>query len=196
MTIQELTRTYKNLFSYIKNKFSKISDDITAINDIRTQDKMEIDNNTNSINDLAADNILLNNRITELENNPSSVSGSYIEINNIHQKVLDNVKAGTTIEIDNKNNNNVFLVQCFAQIEEGECVVLKNIECKPENRDLFEFDERYVELTDSGFKPKTYTTIPLEKAEETDEYTIYESTSPLTEELLENINNITEVIIQ
>lgn len=196
--IYNATKLYQFLekeFSKIKNKLTTNADDISSLKDTTSNINTNVTKNTEDIKSVSDTVTDLKNKAdngdfgnTTIEN--TNVSGDILNINNVKQHVFKNIKAGETIEVPNEGVGTDFIVQCYEQSISEEPILVRSIDITPENKDLFEYDERYVTIDETGAHPKNEIDIPMELREVKNGMSICVSTETFPVELLESINNI------
>ncbi|WP_459482554.1 hypothetical protein [Clostridium saccharoperbutylacetonicum] len=204
-----LTYYSNKLYDYLKNKLtalnSKISNLEEKVDSGNKELSSKIENNNQIINqntlDIKSTNISISNVSTKANNNYDELkadfnsadmrpTGDSIYINNVEQFVFKDVVAGQAITIPNKGDGSDFLIQCYAQIEQGMPLQHKVININTTTKDLLEYDSRYVEITDDGAVPKTYVSLQLQKEDTISGYNVY-VTDYLPVELVDNITSLT-----
>lgn len=208
----EYTRMFQKIYGFIKKVFIKTQKDITDldtkidtvasykddlqskidnVNDKVTATKIDVAANANKISDLKAqlDNTNLGDGHPE---------GSVVNVNNIDQYLFTDVSANEVIEIPNENGKDDFIIECFEQIEGQDDVEVRVFSFTEANKDQFLYDERYLELSSDGIKPKTqitlnYNLVESEKDDTTREgFEIYVS-DEIPQELFDNIEQINSI---
>lgn len=209
----EYTRMYQKIYDFIKKVFTKTQKDITDldtkidtvasykddlqskidnVNDEVTATKIDVATNATKISDLKTQ---LDNTNLECDGHPE---GSVVNVNNIDQYLFTDVSANEVIEIPNKNGKDDFMIECFEQIEGQDDVEVRVFNFTEENKDQFLYDERYLELSSDGIKPKTqitlnYNLVESEKDDTTgEEFEIYVS-DEIPQELFDNIEQINSI---
>lgn len=209
----EYTRMFQKIYGFIKKVFIKTQKDITDldtkidtvasykddlqskidnVNDKVTATKIDIAANANKISDLKAQ---LDNTNLECDGHPE---GSVVNVNSIDQYLFTDVSANEVIEIPNENGKDDFIIECFEQIEGQDDVEVRVFSFTEANKDQFLYDERYLELSSDGIKPKTqitlnYHLVESEKDDTTgEEFEIYVS-DEIPQELFDNIEQINSI---
>lgn len=200
MKLKVFTYFCTKLYNFYKNELVKLKKLITIqqqtvenINSSMTEVKNNVAQNTNNISSVSEK---VNELKTKADNgdfntiNNTNVSGDILNINNVKQHVFKNIKAGEAIEIPNEGIGADFIVQCYEQIDTSDVITVKTIEVNTSNKDLFEYDERYVTIDDTGAHPKNEIDIPMELKEIRNGMKVCVSKETFPVELLESINNI------
>lgn len=209
----EYIRMYQKIYDFIKKIFTKTQKDITDldtkidtvasykddlqskidnVNDEVTATKIDVATNATKISDLKTQ---LDNTNLECDGHPE---GSVVNVNNIDQYLFTDVSANEVIEIPNENGKDDFMIECFEQIEGQDDVEVRVFNFTEENKDQFLYDERYLELSSDGIKPKTqitlnYNLVESEKDNTTgEEFEIYVS-DEIPQELFDNIEQINSI---
>lgn len=151
---------------YITGKIEEVNVKIEDVSKKVEEDKViinaKVDSNTNQIV-INKDNITgLDNKYTVLEQTVNGLDlscdghpdGDIINVNSIEQYTFRNIKAGDVIEIPNTTGCTDFIVECFADMSVNNTIDHKVILLDSNNRENFICDERYVDVTPTGLKPK------------------------------------------
>ena len=205
-----LTYYSTKLYDYLKNKLTALNSKISNLESKVDSDNKElstkIENNNQIINqnisDIKTANSNITNLSTKVDNNYDELkddfnsadmrpTGDSIFINNVEQFVFKDISAGETVTIPNSGDGSDFLIECFVKTETGTPLVHKSLNINTSTKDLLEYDERYVEITDNGAKPKDNVTLDLTLQGTIGEYNIY-TTDLLPVELVDSINNLTD----
>ncbi|AGF59609.1 outer membrane murein-binding lipoprotein Lpp [Clostridium saccharoperbutylacetonicum] len=205
-----LTYYSTKLYDYLKNKLTALNSKISNLEVKVDSDNKElitkIENNNQSINQNTSDIKTANSNISNLsikvDNNYDELkadfnsadmrpTGDSIFINNVEQFVFKDIGAGETVTIPNSGDGSDFLIECFVKTETGTPLVHKSLNINTSTKDLLEYDDRYVEITDYGAKPKDNVTLDLTLQGTIGEYNIY-TTDLLPVELVDSINNLTD----
>lgn len=203
-----LTYYSNKIKEYLTTKFNKVESNIDDINSKVDSDKDELNKkiqaNTNDVAKNTADIKVINNNVstietkvdanyTELKSDFNSAdirpTGDSIYLNNVEQFVFKDIKAGETVTIPNSGDGSDFLIECFVKTEEGTPLVHRSLNINTSTKDLLEYDDRYVEITDNGAKPKDSVTLKLTLQDKIDEYNIY-TTDLIPVELVDSIDNL------
>lgn len=201
-----LTYFSSKLKTYIAKKLKEVTDSISFLSSKVDFDKDELENRINTTKsdlstniqdvDSKVDNVnsKIDNKYQELKISLDAAdfrpTGDTIKINNIEQFVFKDITAGETIVIPHDEDNTSFLIECFAKTELTTPLVHKVIDINTANADLLEYDPRYVEITNSGAKPKDSITLELTKQQTYNGYNVY-VTEMLPIELVDSIENLT-----
>lgn len=200
---------YSNkLYNYLKTKFTgintKITDLETKVDSDKTELQSNIDSNSQGINQNATDittaSTNIHNLSTVVDNNYNELrtdfdsadlrpTGDSIYINNVEQLVFKDITAGETITIPNSGDGSDFLVECYVQTEQGTPLIHRSLTINTANKNLIEYDDRYVEITDAGAKPKASISLGLTLQGVVDSYNIY-TTDFIPIELVDSIENL------
>ena len=205
-----LTYYSTKLYDYLKNKLTALNSKISNLESKVDSDNKElstkIENNNQIINqnisDIKTANSNITNLSTKVDNNYDELkddfnsadmrpTGDSIFINNVEQFVFKDISAGETVTIPNSGDGSDFLIECFVKTETGTPLVHKSLTINKSTKDLLDYDERYVEITDNGAKPKDNVTLDLTLQGTIGEYNIY-TTDLLPVELVDSINNLTD----
>lgn len=203
-----LTYYSNKLKTYLTNKFNKVESNISTIKSKVEFDKNELDKkiqtNTNDIAKNTEDISTINNNVSTIETKVDSnytelksdfntadmrPTGDSIYLNNVEQFIFKDIKAGETVTIPNSGDGSDFLIECFVKTEEGTPLVHRSLNINTSTKDLLEYDDRYVEITDDGAKPKDNITLNLTLQDKIDEYNIY-TTDLIPVELVDSIDNL------
>ena len=203
MGMKKSTFTYYStkLYNYLKAEFDKVKSylDTNALNIQRVEESIEeneqnISKNTDDIRTVSdkVDNIQgkIDNGDFDIHEE-TNVTGNIIKVNNIKQYTFKNVQAGEVIEIVNEDSSYDYIIQCFEQTSEEEPLTVKTIEVNAANKDLFEYDDRYVEIDDTGAHPKNHVDIAMDlHSATTDGMYVYVSHDTIPIELFDSIENL------
>lgn len=171
LDLSMLTHYSNKLKEYIVSKISEVSNRVDEvdkkIDDSNADLEIKIENNSKSIQVNTGDISDLGSKYTELEDAIKNIdvscdghpNGDTININSIEQYTFRNVKAGDVIDIPNTTGNNDFIIECFADMAVNNTVDHKVILLDSNNRGNFICDERYVDVTPDGLKPKNKVTL-------------------------------------
>jgi hypothetical protein len=203
-----LTYYSNKLKEYIIKKFNKIESDILTLSKKVEFDKVEVNGkiqtNINGIEKNTADIENINKNVskmdtkvdanyTELKADFDSAdmrpTGDSIYLNNVEQFIFKDIAAGETVTIPNSGDGSDFLIECFVKTENGTPLVHRSLTINTSTKDLLEYDDRYVEITDDGAKPKDNITLDLTLQDTVGEYNIY-TTDFIPVELVDSISNI------
>lgn len=162
--------------TYYSNKIKKfISDNVnilnTKINNLSNEVNAEIGSinnkiqeNTGAIGNNKKDIDILENKYEVLQDKLDNTTlecdghpnGDTININNIEQYVFRDINAGDVIEIDNPTGSSDFLIECYEEVVgSGTEINHKVIDLNEANKDNLIYDERFIEVTSTGVKPRT-----------------------------------------
>lgn len=196
------------LKAYISNKINTLTQSISALGTKVDSDKLELENKitdteTSILNTVdikvSETNTKVDSNYNELRGDIDAAdfrpTGDTIKINNIEQLVFKDIAAGETITIPHPEDNSDFLIEVFAKTELTTPLVHKVIDINLSTANQFEYDPRYVEITDAGAKPKDNTDLALTKVGTIDGYSIY-STELLPIELIDNITSINSYVVE
>ncbi|WP_459482545.1 hypothetical protein [Clostridium saccharoperbutylacetonicum] len=205
-----LTYFSTKLYDYLKNKLTALNSNISTLEAKVDSDNKELSNkieNNNEIisqntSDIKTANTNISNLSTKVDNNYDELkadfnsadmrpTGDSIFINNVEQFVFKDISAGETVTIPNSGDGSDFLIECFVKTETGTPLVHKSLDINTSTKELLEYDDRYVEITDDGAKPKDNVALELTLQGTIGEYNIY-TTDLLPVELVESINNLTD----
>lgn len=209
----EYIRTIQKIYDFIKRIFVKTQDDIgkldSKIDNVATykedlqkqidttnsevsKSNASISDNTQKITDLKTQ---LDNTNLECDGHPE---GAVVNINSVDQYLFTDVAANEVIEIPNDTGTDDFMIECFEQIDGQDDVEVRVFNFTEANKDNFIYDERYLELSSTGIKPKTqitlnYTLLESSQEENGEEFEIYIS-DEIPQELFDNIDQINSII--
>jgi hypothetical protein len=205
-----LTYYSTKLYDYLKSKLTALNSNISTLEAKVDSDNKElntkIESNNQIINqntsDIKTANSNISNISTKVDNNYDELkadfnsadmrpTGDSIFINNVEQFVFKDISAGETVTIPNSGDGSDFLIECFVKTETGTPLVHKSLNINTSTKDLLEYDDRYVEITDDGAKPRDNVTLDLTLQGTIGEYNIY-TTDLLPVELVDSINNLTD----
>lgn len=202
-----LIRHSKKVYEYITAKIKGVTDDIKDVDQkveagfLETSKKIQDNTEKINVNKDGIDTLdtkytelkeQLNNTVLTCDGHPD---GNTIFVNNIEQYVFENVAAGETIEIPNKSGETDFMIECYTEHGAPSEIVHKAVSLNNKTTDLFVYDERYIEVTDTGVKPKSEIILKYDKTSEVVdgvEYTIYIS-EKIPEEILHNLNMMSDI---
>lgn len=209
----EYTRMYQKIYDFIKKVFvktqkdindldtkintvasykDKLQENIDLVNDEVIATKIDVTANANKISDLKTE---LDNKNLECDGHPE---GAVVNVNNIDQYLFTDVAANEVIEIPNETGTDDFMIECFEQIDGQDDIEVRVFNFTEANKDNFLYDERYLELSSEGIKPKTqitlnYTLVESSKDDTTgEEFEIYVS-DEIPQELFDNIEQINSI---
>ncbi len=200
------TKLYNNIKSKFTNLNTKISDLETKVDSDNEELNAKMENNnkilTQNTADIQTANNNINNLSTKVDSNYDELktdfdsadmrpTGDSIYINNVEQFVFKDISAGETVTVPNSGDGSDFLIECFVKTETGTPLVHKSLTINTSTKDLLEYDDRYVEITDDGARPRNNVTLDLTLQGTIDEYNIY-TTDLLPVELVDSINNLTD----
>ena len=194
-------------YNYLKTEFAKVkkyldnnSKDIKNTNDAVEESKQNIIKNTDDIK-IVSDKI--DDIQTKIDNGDfdkkeiiNNINGNVLNLNNVKQYRFKNIKAGESIEIPNENGDTDFLIECYEQTDGDVPLIVREIEVNETTKDLFEYDERYVEFDENCAKPKDNVEIDLDLISSISGLNVYVSKETIPIELIESINNITNYEIR
>jgi hypothetical protein len=209
-----LTYYSNKLKTYLSNKFSKIETDISNLDTKVESDISELETkiqtNTDGITKNTADIVTINDNVsaidtkvdanyTELKNEFDSAdmrpTGDSIYLNNVEQFVFKDVAAGQVLTIPNSGDGSDFLIECFVQTEQGTPLEHNVLNINTSTKDLLEYDDRYVTITDDGASPKNTVSMQLTKQYEVDGYNVFITDDFIPVELLDSINSLTDYTV-
>ena len=167
--------------TYINNKINKLDTDISTLDAKVDSDKAEL--KTQMVN---GDNILINEinsldtkvtnidtkvdtKVEELQTEIDSISlnpidGDVINLSNVQQYEFKNVSAGEIIQIENYGSD--IIVDVFAESVNPTSFDYKTIKLNSSTTSQFEYDDRFIEVTTTGVKPKNNITLNYTKTTE------------------------------
>lgn len=188
---QNIVKRINAVKDMITNLTAKVEDDKNELNLKIESNKSEIDDHSAGIVDL---NTKYSELKTEVDNNTCDghPNGDTIHVNSIDQFMFTNVKEGDVLEIPNESINNDFMIECYEEVNGAE-FEHKVFQFNNANESDFTYDDRYVEVTETGIKPKSSVTLQYTKLEEDEvnnvNYEIYVSDT-IPAFLLESIKEI------
>lgn len=197
---QKIKKYITDIIEPIKGSLSDINSAVTSSNEELNKkidcNSIKIDTNKDGISDLSDKYDALKEQvdgtILECDGHPE---GDTINVNSVEQFVFRDVKAGQVIEIPNKSGETDFMVECYTDLGAESEIVHRVIALNENTKDSFIYDDRFVEVTPTGVRPRD--TIELNYSqykEEVDgiEYTISIS-DVIPEELLNGLHTIVNV---
>lgn len=171
LDLSMLTHYSTKIKEYIVSKIKEVDDKVSVldkkVNDNTAELEVKIQENKDSIVINTGDIANLGDKYVELEDAINNIdtgcdghpNGDIINVNSIEQYTFRNVKAGDVIDIPNTTGNNDFIIECFADMAVNNTVDHKVILLDSNNRGNFICDERYVDVTPDGLKPKNKVTL-------------------------------------
>lgn len=195
-----LSKKFKTLVDNLSDLEIKVDFDnkdlntkIDNSNQTLTKNTIDIQNANTSISNLSTK---VDNNYTELRTDFDSVdmrpTGDSIYINNVEQFVFKDITAGEVVTIPNSGDGSDFLIECFVQTEQGTPLKHKVLDINTTTKDLLEYDNRYVEITDSGAKPKDSVSLKLNKIDAVNGYNVYITDDFIPIELVDSIDSLTD----
>ena len=205
-----LTYFSNKLKGYLGKKFKAVYDTISGLSSKVDSDKQELEDKiVNASSNLSLDIQAVDNKVDNVDNKVDDKyqelttkveaadfrpTGDTIKINNVDQLVFKDITAGETIVIPHPEDNSDFLIECFARTEMTTPLTHKVLNINTANAGLLEYDPRYVEITDSGAKPRDSITLALTKDQVYNGYNVY-VTETLPIELVDSISNLSSYTV-
>lgn len=183
----------------ISDLADKVNNDKDELNHKIDNNKNEIDSHSTQISSNTSNIVDLNVKYSELKTEVDNSAcdghpnGDIVNINAIDQFIFTDVEKGDILEIPNDSINDDFIIECYEEINGGAEIEHNVFKFNDSTASDFIYDDRYVEVTATGVKPKSSITLNYTKIDENnigdDIREIYVSDT-IPAELLENIKEI------
>lgn len=183
----------------ISDLADKVNNDKDELNHKIDNNKNEIDSHSTQISSNTSNIVDLNVKYSELKTEVDNSAcdghpnGDIVNINAIDQFIFTDVKKGDVLEIPNDSINDDFIIECYEEINGGAEIEHNVFKFNDSTASDFIYDDRYVEVTKTGIKPKSSITLQYTKLEEDDvnniNYEVYVSDT-IPAFLLESIKEI------